>query len=648
MQERKSGERVKGRSRRQGNQPTSLNPAAGNGTTGNRTRTGAGRISGANAGTEGRTATSSNITAGAGTAAGKTRTAIITGCVALGLMAASGAAYTYMGQQYQQVFFPRTTVNGMDVSGKSVEEVKQMIAAGIEGYTLTLEPRGGGAEVIRGTEIGLHPEYDGALEAILDAQEPLRWGIDAMEQKEYTIGTMMAYDRQKLETAVSALPSLDPENMTKPVDARISDYTEGMGYEIVPEERGNLLKQDVVMAGVEEAIQNMSGKLVLEELDAYVKPEVTADDPELAAQVETWNRLTQMTVTYRFGRSTEVLDGDTIHQWLQDDGRGGVALDKEQVVEYVKQMARKYNTAYQPKELKTSYGPTVKIVGGPYGWRINQSAEVDALMEILRSGQSQERKPVYSQKAASHDGPDYGDTYVEINLTAQHLYFYKDGRLVVESDLVSGNASRGWSTPAGAYPLTYKERNATLKGENYATPVSYWMPFNGNIGMHDAEWRSSFGGTLYKTSGSHGCVNLPPSVAKTIYENISAGMPVLCYELDGTEQKTAGGTKPAGTKPAQTQPAEKAPAQPQPAETAPAQTQPAETKPTETQPTETTQADSQSSGSPVYQPSGDGTPTGGASAVPNQNSNSGSVSGPAGPGGSAERPSSGVVSGPGQ
>lgn len=182
--------------------------------------------------------------------AGKTRTAIITGCVALGLMAALGAAYTYMGQQYQQVFFPRTTVNGMDVSGKSVEEVKQMIAAGIEGYTLTLEPRGGGAEVIRGTEIGLHPEYDGALEAILDAQEPLRWGIDAMEQKEYTIGTMMAYDRQKLETAVSALPSLDPENMTKPVDARISDYTEGMGYEIVPEERGNLLKQDVVMAGV--------------------------------------------------------------------------------------------------------------------------------------------------------------------------------------------------------------------------------------------------------------------------------------------------------------------------------------------------------------------------------------------------------------
>ena len=91
---------------------------------------------------------------------------------------------------------------------------------------------------------------------------------------------------------------------------------------------------------------------------------------------------------------------------------------------------------------------------------------------------------------------------------------------------MSGNLSKGWGTPAGSYPLTYKQRDAVLKGENYRTPVDYWMPFNGGIGMHDAKWRSSFGGTIYKTGGSHGCINLPHSVAKKIYENISAGMPV--------------------------------------------------------------------------------------------------------------------------
>ena len=203
---------------------------------------------------------------------------------------------------------------------------------------------------------------------------------------------------------------------------------------------------------------------------------------------------------------------------------------------------------------------------------------------MIRSGESGTREPVYSQTAASHGTNDYGDTYVEINLTAQHLFFYKDGKLLVESDFVSGNEARGWSTPSGAYPLTYKERNATLNGEGYSTPVSYWMPFNGGIGLHDAGWRSSFGGTIYKTNGSHGCINLPPSVAKIIYENISQGDPILCYELEGTEQTT---TTNASGKPAETQPAETQPAETQPAETQPAATQPAETQPAETQPAET-------------------------------------------------------------
>ena len=100
------------------------------------------------------------------------------------------------------------------------------------------------------------------------------------------------------------------------------------------------------------------------------------------------------------------------------------------------------------------------------------------------------------------------------------------------------------------------------------------MPFNNGIGMHDAKWRSSFGGAIYKTGGSHGCINLPPSVAKTIFDNISAGTPVICYNLPGTEKSTTSGTaKPAETKPAETT----APAEtPAPAETqapAPAETQ---------------------------------------------------------------------------
>ncbi len=106
---------------------------------------------------------------------------------------------------------------------------------------------------------------------------------------------------------------------------------------------------------------------------------------------------------------------------------------------------------------------------------------------------------------------------------------------MLETDCVTGNSARGFDTPAGVYGITYKQRDATLNGENYSTPVSYWMPFNKNIGLHDAGWRSSFGGELYKTSGSHGCVNLPPEAAKRIYEVIQTGTPVICYNLPGSK-----------------------------------------------------------------------------------------------------------------
>ena len=106
---------------------------------------------------------------------------------------------------------------------------------------------------------------------------------------------------------------------------------------------------------------------------------------------------------------------------------------------------------------------------------------------------------------------------------------YKKGEKIVDTPIVSGCVSWGCSTPTGVYSLTYKTRNATLRGPGYATPVSYWMPFNGDIGMHDATWRSSFGGTIYKWDGSHGCINMPLNAVKQVYENIEDTMPIIVW-----------------------------------------------------------------------------------------------------------------------
>lgn len=467
-------------------------------------------------------------------------------CGGIAVLAAVAVTVLYIqtGKQYRTVFFPNTTINGIDASKKTVDEVKQLIASGIDGYTLTIKERGGTEEVISGDDIDLESVFDGSLEKLLEEQEPNDWFSHRKTPQSFEIDTMIQFNEEKLTEAVGALNCFDEAQVVKPQDAAMSEYVSGQGYSVIPAVEGNELDKEKVVTGAAEAVNGLQRELSLEELDAYVKPGIPSDDAELLASVQALNKFVNVRVTYTFGDSREVLSGDTIKDWVGICDDGNAYVSSGAVTEYVKSLASKYDTYNKAKTLNTSYGKTVRITGGSYGWRIDQAAEADELAAIIRSGESQKREPVYKQKAVSHGANDYGSTYVEINLTAQHLFYYKDGSLVVESDFVSGNEAKGWATPAGVYPLTYKQKDAVLKGEDYKTPVDYWMPFNGGIGLHDATWRSSFGGTLYKNSGSHGCVNLPHSAAQKIFENISAGTPVLCYHLEGTESKTT--STPAG------------------------------------------------------------------------------------------------------
>ena len=234
-------------------------------------------------------------------------------------------------------------------------------------------------------------------------------------------------------------------------------------------------------------------------------------------------------ITYKIGDNTVVVDGSLIHNWLNVSKDMNVTISDSKVYNFVLSLANKYNTVGKTREFNSSTGKVVKVSGGSYGWKINVSEETNSLISLIKEGTTTTRTPIYSQKAKVMGPSDIGDTYVEIDLSKQHLWFYKDGSLVTEGDVVTGNISKKTDTPPGVYFLNYKEKNATLKGEDYSTPVDFWMPFNGGIGLHDAKWRNKFGGDIYKTSGSHGCVNCPPELAKTIFENIEAGTPVVCY-----------------------------------------------------------------------------------------------------------------------
>ncbi|MDR0219977.1 MAG: L,D-transpeptidase [Lachnospiraceae bacterium] len=125
--------------------------------------------------------------------------------------------------------------------------------------------------------------------------------------------------------------------------------------------------------------------------------------------------------------------------------------------------------------------------------------------------------------------PKIGNTYVEIDLDAQHLYLVVDGEEIMDTAIVTGDVKRGRSTPTGTFSIYSLEKKRYLSGPGYKVWVEYWMPFNGGIGLHDAAWRSKFGGEIYKKDGSHGCINMPRKKAKTLFKHAYIGMPVVCH-----------------------------------------------------------------------------------------------------------------------
>lgn len=119
------------------------------------------------------------------------------------------------------------------------------------------------------------------------------------------------------------------------------------------------------------------------------------------------------------------------------------------------------------------------------------------------------------------------DLYVEVDIGNQTVDLYKNNEVILTTLCVTGKDST--PTRIGYFPITYKTYDTYLRGPGYKSHVYYWMPFDGGIGLHDAAWRSEFGGDIHFNSGSHGCVNMPHDAAKEIYENVSTGSKVLVH-----------------------------------------------------------------------------------------------------------------------
>lgn len=439
------------------------------------------------------------------------------------------AAGIYLGGvlYFQGHFLPGSKINGIDCSFRTVEKAQEYIKEVTEEYTLAVQERNDGVEKLTAEDIGLEYVPDDGVSKLLKNQNTMAWILSLGKDKNYELNTSIRYDEEKLQEKVLALNCFQEENITKPQDASIQEND--TGYEIVPEVEGNQLDQEKTLEAVRIAVASKEKTLNLEETECYVNPAVYQDDETLKKQLDQINKLTGVVITYDFDDRTETVDREIIKNWVVLDDEGNYTLDEAKVAEYVNQLGYDYDTFGCTHEFVTALGKTVRIKGGDYGWAIDQDKETAALIEAIESGETQVREPVYAYEGWDRSENDIGDTYVEISLADQRMWMYKDGQLLVDTPVVTGNASKGWDTHTGVFAVDAMKSPAVLTGEDYASDVTFWIPFDGNIGIHDADWRSEFGGDLYLTEGSHGCVNTPYDQAEIIYQNIGIGAPVVVY-----------------------------------------------------------------------------------------------------------------------
>lgn len=267
----------------------------------------------------------------------------------------------------------------------------------------------------------------------------------------------------------------------------------------------------------------------LEEAGCYTSPEVVSTDENLVKQRDQGNAFLNVTVTIDFADRQEIVDKEVMKDWLVVNEEGNIDLSHEKAKAYVQELKYEYDTFGTSRPFTTADGQNITVSGGDYGWVIAPNDTTTKILDAIKSGQSQTITPEYTYTAYRREKDEIGDTYVEISLSKQHMWFFKDGQLLVSTDVVTGNHNKGWDTHTGVYAIMYKERDATLVGEGYNSHVNYWMPFYANTGIHDATWRNSFGGSIYMNDGSHGCVNTPYENAEKIYNNIEKGVPVVVY-----------------------------------------------------------------------------------------------------------------------
>ena len=443
-------------------------------------------------------------------------------------------AYCGVAFYFSTHFLFNTHINGVNVSTLTPAEVRGHINNTIADYSLTIVKRDGDTEVIRGIDIDLAYYDTGEIQALLDNQNNFAWPLSFIFPRSVDTPIGVQFDEGALDRAILNTRAVSTDQVA-PVSAW--PVFNGEYYEIEPEVMGSTLDIEGMKALIHDAVYGFLSEVNLEHEGLYELPKFTTESYEVINARDAMNTFLNASITYTMDEEI-VIDSLYIIDWISLDDELNAILYEDRVASWVESFADSYDTVGTTRYLYTPLGREVSVSGGFYGWRMDRGAETAALISNIRQGEVVTREPIYEQRGAVHEAIDWGNTFIQVDLYAQMMWFFQDGEMVLESPVVTGLPG-SMATPPGVFFIVEMLRDTILEGavnpdtgeEANPAPVEYWMRVTWEgIGFHDAAWQESFGGDRYQTFGSHGCINMPLEEARQLFALIDIYTPVVIHQ----------------------------------------------------------------------------------------------------------------------
>lgn len=445
------------------------------------------------------------------------------------------ASLVYLGlaYYYRDGFSYGTYINGVYCTGKSVDEVADILNAEYDGAEAVVH-YGDKAYKIKLADIDYVFDYASPVSAFRDMQNPYLWPRNLLTSDSKQIMYPAAsYDADSLR-AIFDEWQIASDDLPYSVTLELTDE----GYVI---RDGKSEATDVSAAFDKIATELAGGMPDITIDDCKIAPIYTAEELRLFDMYKSIDAFQNKAVAYQFGSEKKVFDKSELAAMLATDESGALLTDeagevyvtKESLSSALEEILSPYNT-YHNHKFRTHDGRYVYLDDGTYGNKFDIDAEVDCLYEALTGDEDNiVRIPEYSHEALYKGSDDIGPTYIEVSLDEQHLYYYEDGELVLDTDVVTGRKNHS-GTPEMVCDVYFKQRNRTLVGETYRSFVNYWMAVYKAVGIHDASWRDEYGSDIYTHNGSHGCINTPIEKVSVLYDMVEIGTPVIIYSYENS------------------------------------------------------------------------------------------------------------------